>query len=90
MPESQVFAFFYGSYMNRAVLAEVGLTPACWEPAALPGFDIQITPRVNLVRSSGSLVFGALATATHSELGRLYSHAQTVLGEIYLAEAVLV
>jgi hypothetical protein len=27
MPQSEIWVFFYGSYMNRAVLAEVGLTP---------------------------------------------------------------
>ncbi len=36
------------------------------------------------------MVFGALATATHGELERLYSHARTILGETYLPEAVLV
>jgi cation transport regulator ChaC len=85
-----VFVFFYGSYMNRAVLAEVDLSPATWEPAILPGFDVRIAPRANLVRASDRVVFGVLATATHVELERLYSHARTVLGETYLPEAVLV
>ena len=31
-----------------------------------------------------------MATATHAELARLYSHARDVLGEVYLPEAVLV
>jgi hypothetical protein len=90
MSEPSVFVFFYGSYMNRAVLAEVGLAPATWEAAMLPGFDIYIAPRANLVRAPGQVAFGVLATATHSELERLYTHAQTVLGEVYLPEAVLV
>jgi hypothetical protein len=34
-------------------------------------------------------VYGILATATHEELGRLYTHARDVLGETYLPEAVL-
>ena len=45
MSEAQVFVFFYGSHMNRAVLAEVGLAPTTWEVASLPGFDIRIAPR---------------------------------------------
>jgi hypothetical protein len=89
MPESAVQVFFYGSYMNRAVLAEVGISPTTWEPASLPGFDIRIAPRANLIRAPGQVVFGVLATATHAELERLYAHARAVLGEVYLPEAVL-
>jgi hypothetical protein len=90
MSEPQVSVFFYGSYVNRAVLAEVGLAPALWEAASLSGFDIRIAPRANLVRAADEVVFGVLATATHAELQRLYAHAETVLGEVYLPEAVLV
>jgi hypothetical protein len=90
MTEAAVAVFFYGSYMNRAVLAEVGLSPAVWEPASLPGFEIRIAPRANLVRAAGQVVFGVLATATHVELERLYAHARNVLGEDYRPEAVLV
>jgi cation transport regulator ChaC len=90
MAEPQVFVFFYGSYMNRAVLADVGLAPAHWEAASLPGFDIRIAPRANLLRAPGHVVFGVLATATHAQLDRLYAHARNVLDEIYLPEAVLV
>src|SRR5262245_9627907 len=89
MSEAKIWVFFYGSYMNRAVLREVDLAPESWEPASLPGFDIRIEPRANLVRSSEHTVYGVLATATHRELGRLYSHARDVLGETYLPEAVL-
>src|SRR5262245_57291781 len=85
-----VLVFFYGSYMNRAVLAEVGLAPERWEPAMLWGYDIRISPRANLVRARDHVVFGVLATATHEELRQLYAHATSVLGEVYLPEAVLV
>jgi orotate phosphoribosyltransferase len=88
MTEPKVWVFFYGSYMNRAVLAEVDLRPADWLPARLDGFDVRIAPRANLVPAPGRAVFGALATATHSELERLYAHARDVLGEVYLPEAV--
>jgi len=90
MPEFAVPVFFYGSYMNRAVLAEVGISPAAWEPASVAGFDIRIAPRANLIRAAGQVVFGVLATATHAELERLYAHARAVLGEVYLPEPVLV
>src|SRR5262245_33475515 len=88
MSEPEVWVFFYGSYMNRAVLAEVDLRPKNWVPARLEGFDLRIGPRANLVRAPGRTVFGVLATATHSQLERLYAHARVVLGEVYLPEAV--
>ena len=83
-----VLVFFYGSYMNRAVLAEVGMSPELWNPAILPGFDIRIAPRANLVRTPKEVVFGVVASATHEELEQLYAHARQVLGETYLPEAV--
>jgi hypothetical protein len=85
-----VAVFFYGSYMNREVLTEAGLTPRGWEVATLAGFDIDIRPRANLVPAPGSAVWGILATAIHAELDRLYAHARDVLGEIYLPHPVLV
>ena len=85
-----VAVFFYGSYMNRLVLAEVGLAPARFEAARLDGYDIRIAPRANLVAAPGRCVYGILADATHDELSRLYVHARDVLGEVYLPHPVLV
>jgi hypothetical protein len=82
--------FFYGSYMNPDVLREVQFDPGKLEPARLPGFDIVIAPRANLVRSDEHVVYGVCAQATHQELDRLYAHARNALGEIYLPEPVLV
>src|SRR5258708_18971476 len=88
--EPNVWALFYGSYMNFDVLREVDLTPQEWEVGRLNGFDIQIGPRANLVRSDRACAYGVLATAAHAELACLYAHAQDVLGELYLPEPVLV
>jgi hypothetical protein len=90
MAEPKVWVFFYGSYINFGVLREVGLHPEHWEVARLPGFDIRIQPRANLVPSDQHCAYGILARATHAELDRLYAHARDVLGEVYLPEAVLV
>jgi hypothetical protein len=89
MADPVVWVFFYGSYMNFAVLREVNYAPQRWEVARLGGFDILIRPRANLVRSAEQCVYGILATATHAELDRLYAHAHDVLGERYLPQAVL-
>jgi hypothetical protein len=91
IPETKIWVFFYGSYINLNVLKEVDLVPEHHEVARLAGFDIRIAPRANLIRSEEHTVYGIIATATHKELERLYSeHSQGKLGETYWPEAVLV
>jgi hypothetical protein len=89
MSEPKVRVFFYGSYMNPAVLREMGLAPEHFDVARLDGYDIRIAPRANLVRSSEHCVYGVLVEATHAELSRLYAHAKDVLGETYLPHPIL-
>jgi Gamma-glutamyl cyclotransferase, AIG2-like len=86
----KVWTFWYGSYMNPAVLAEVNLRPDSFQVARLDGYDIRIEPLANLLPTDGASVYGLLAEATHEELDRLYAHARNVLGAVYLPEAVLV
>lgn len=91
MTEPKVWVFFYGSYINFDVLKKVNLVPERWEVAKLAGFDLEIKPRANLVRSDRHTVYGIIATATHAELERLYKdHAHGILGETYLPKAVMV
>lgn len=90
MSEPEIWTFFYGSYMNLDVLKEVDYIPRRHEPARLPGFDLSIGPLANLVRSKQHTAYGIIATGTHTELARLYDHAEAVLGGKYLPEAVLV
>jgi hypothetical protein len=80
MNDERVSVFFYGSYINRGVLAEVDLAPARFDVARLPGWDIRIGPLANLAPSDQHTVYGAIATATHAEPGRLHRHAEKVLG----------
>ena len=89
MTKQSVWTFFYGSYINFDVLKEVELIPDQYEVARLAGYAIRIEPLANLVRSDQHSVYGIVATATHDALGRLYQHAEQVLGGIYLPEAVL-
>ena len=90
MKEIKVSTFFYGSYMNPAVLKEVDIVPERLEVTRLSGYDICIQPRANLIRSEQHSVYGVVAAATHAELTRLYAHSQNVLGESYAPEPVLV
>lgn len=89
MKEPKIWTFFYGSYMNAAVLREIGLVPERLEVARLDGYDIRVAPRANLVPSQEHCVYGVLAQATHAELDRLYAHAKDALGETYLPHPVL-
>ena len=86
----RVRAFFYGSYINPAVLAEVDWVPEDVQVACLPGFDIRIGPLANLVPSDEHSVYGTVVLASHEELDRLYAHARDVLGGVYLPQAVIV
>jgi hypothetical protein len=62
MLDPQVVTFFYGSYINPAVLRELDLVPERFEVARLAGFDISIRPLANLVPSESSLVHGVLVS----------------------------
>jgi hypothetical protein len=87
MAEPMAWTFFYGSFINRAVLKQAGYVLARFEVARLSGFDISIRPLANLVRSDQHCVYGIVAPATHEQLRRLYSQAWV---GTYLPEAVLV
>jgi AIG2-like family len=84
---SRVRVFFYGSFINREVLAEADLRPRRTEVARLWGFDIRVGPLANVVRSDGDCVYGIVCDATHEELERLYG--QNWVGT-YHPEAVVV
>src|SRR5262249_51445471 len=84
----KVRVFFYGSFINREVLAKGGFVPGGVEVARLSGFDILIETLATLVRSDQHCVYGIVCEATHGELRGLYG--QDWLGGAYLPEPVLV
>lgn len=88
MAEKKVWVFFYGSFINRQVLARGGLALERFEIARLWGFDIVIETLATLVPSDRHCVFGIACEVTHEQLRTLY--AQDWLGGSYLPEAVLV
>lgn len=90
MAQATVWTFFYGSNMNLDVLRKVDFVPDEVHVARLHGFDIEIRPLANLVRSDRGSVYGILAAGTHDELTRLYGrYVHDELGATYLPEAVL-
>jgi len=81
--------FFYGTFMNRAVLIDHGVTPTSLVPAKLKAFELYVRPRVNLMHSDRSCVYSAIAAITQQELSRVYSHLDEVFGVKYSPQAVL-
>ncbi|MBS1269398.1 MAG: hypothetical protein MAG794_00349 [Gammaproteobacteria bacterium] len=69
----RVDVFFYGSYMNRSVLAKARIDERPCEPVRLPGYLLAIEPWANLVPDTASQAFGILTQVSHAELNRLYT-----------------
>jgi Gamma-glutamyl cyclotransferase, AIG2-like len=88
-PGSAIWAFFYGTIMNPAVMKDFGVTVTEVFAAKLPGFDLVIRPRPNLIRSDRAVVFGSLMAVTHDDLTTLYSGLENSFGIKYVPEAVL-
>jgi cation transport regulator ChaC len=84
-----VWTFFYGSFMNPAVLARANVRPTAPRRARLEGWDIDIRPRATLVPSKRRSVYGILAKVTHTDLAKLYAKDWFNFGK-YVPEAVIV
>ncbi|MDQ3803203.1 MAG: gamma-glutamylcyclotransferase [Acidobacteriota bacterium] len=90
MNDGRVWVFFYGLFMDFEILRRYGLEPERWQVAKLPGYDIRIAARGNLVPSDRHSVYGLLVAATHEALARLYDKSNSTLTTQYFPEAVLV
>ena len=87
MPQKSVWVFFYGSFIDLDVLKRADVVVEQFEVARLSGFDVEIKPLANLVRSEQHCVYGIVAATTHQELRGLYSQRWV---SSYLPEEVLV
>jgi hypothetical protein len=85
----RVWTFFYGSFMNPAVLAKADVHPTELQKARLDAWRLTIAPRATLVPSRRDAVFGILAQLTHADLDKLYTKDWFGFGT-YLPEAVAV
>jgi hypothetical protein len=85
----RVWTFFYGSFMNPAVLAKADVHPTELQKARLEGWQLTIVPRATLVPSKRDAVFGILAQLTHADLDKLYTKDWFGFGT-YLPESVVV
>jgi hypothetical protein len=73
MPERRIDAFFYGLFMDTAILRASGVEPQKPRPAYVDGFELRIGQRATLVPVAGSRAYGMLFALTHAELELLYA-----------------
>ena len=82
----KIDAFFYGLFMDEALLLAKGITSPNLRVASVHGFQLRIGKRATLVPVPSERVFGVVASLSHSELERLYSEPGV---QAYKPEAVL-
>jgi hypothetical protein len=73
MSERRVNGFFYGLFMDVAVLRNSGAMPADPRQAYVDDFTLRIGQRATLIPSAGARAYGMLIALTHSELDHLYN-----------------
>jgi len=87
--DSRVWIFFYGTFMDPAVLTAQGVSSTEVIPARLSGYELHIRPRANLIPADRSVVYGSIARLTNDEIAKLYQDLEVRFGLKYLPEAVL-
>jgi hypothetical protein len=81
----RVEVFFYGLFMDDALLREKGANPVNRRRAFVENFSLVIGDRATMVPRRGGTVHGVLFSLTHGEIDALYSEASV---SVYRPEAV--
>jgi Gamma-glutamyl cyclotransferase, AIG2-like len=82
----RVDVFFYGLFMDKALLREKGCAPTNERIASVHGFALRIGQRATLVPSADHSVYGVVMSLSHDDIDTLYSEASV---SMYRPEAVL-
>jgi len=82
----RIDVFFYGLFMDHALLEGKGIRPQDIRLAAVPGMGLRLGARAALVPAPGAEVHGVLMKLTHAELDKLYSEPSV---QAYRPEPVL-
>ncbi|HEV7905246.1 MAG TPA: gamma-glutamylcyclotransferase family protein [Pyrinomonadaceae bacterium] len=77
--------FFYGLFMDEALLREKGMKPANRRVASVENFSLVIGARATLVPCEGRTAHGVVFSLTHAEVDALYAEASV---SVYRPEAV--
>jgi hypothetical protein len=81
----RIDVFFYGLFMDDALLREKGMNPENRRMAFVENFCLVIGARATLVPCTGQTVHGVIFSLTHSEVDALYAEASV---SVYRPEAV--
>jgi hypothetical protein len=81
-----VDVFFYGLFMDDALLQEKGIIPFNRRLAFVENFSLAIGARATMFPNEGHVVHGVLFSLSHSEVEALYSDESV---RVYRPEAVL-
>lgn len=82
----RIDVFFYGLFMDDALLREKGVHPTNRRMASVENFSLVIGARATLIPCSGQTVHGVIFSLTHTEVDALYSEASV---SVYRPEALL-
>ncbi|PYS53189.1 MAG: gamma-glutamylcyclotransferase [Acidobacteria bacterium] len=82
----RINVFFYGLFMDEALLREKGIDPGNRRVAFVDNFRLTIGARATLVPREGDRVYGVLFSLTQREVDALYSESSV---SAYRPESVL-
>lgn len=82
----RIDVFFYGLFMDDALLREKGINPENRRMAFVENFCLMIGERATLVPRPGQTAHGVLFSLTHAEIDALYAEASV---SVYRPEALL-
>ena len=69
----RIDVFFYGLFMDEALLREKGVRPVARRAASVENFALVIGARATLVPRAGDTAHGVVFSLTHGEVDALYS-----------------
>ncbi|HLL71032.1 MAG TPA: gamma-glutamylcyclotransferase family protein [Pyrinomonadaceae bacterium] len=81
----RIEVFFYGLFMDDALLREKGMNPQHRRMASVENFSLRVGERATLVPCPNETVHGILFSLTHGEVDALYREASV---SVYRPEAV--
>jgi hypothetical protein len=87
MPRRRIPVFFYGLFMDAALLRARGIDPVAPRRACARGYALRIAGRATLVPEDGGRTTGVVMDLTHDDLARLYADPDVAA---YRPEAALV
>jgi hypothetical protein len=87
MSTNEIMVFFYGLFMDQALLASKGVRPSESTIGYVDGFVLRIGERASLVPAANSRAYGVLMRIASEDVTALYSEPSVA---DYVAETVVV